>query len=346
MISPNAISRRENGRAELPLKNLGPTVIDLFCGMGGLSLGAARAGFEVGGAVDLDPHAILAHSKNFRSTHHVQADVSGISGEELLESLELEGQDITGILGGPPCQGFSPIGRRDQNDARNNLFVDFFRVVSDLRPAFFVAENVPGIMGQSFSSLRDSAMSSVAGEYEVLPPLFLSASDYGAPTVRKRVFFIGYRPDLMEPVSVESFLPPPDVEQVRVKDALEGLLIEVDPSWQSESDGWRQSLHMGSGYYFSRLDGCLPPGVGDPTALCRLWSEGVSSGTLGTVHSRRVALRYAALRPGEKDPISKSQRLHPDGFCPTLRAGTGPDNGSYQAVRTNSSDCSPSHYAP
>ena len=333
MLSPNRISRRKSGLAELPLKNIGPVVIDLFCGIGGLSLGAARAGFEVGGAVDLDPHAVLAHSKNFRATNHIQADVSDLTGRELLETLELRGREITGIIGGPPCQGFSHIGRQDQNDARNGLFSEFFRIVNEVRPAFFVAENVPGIMSPSFTDLRDSALASVTGTYQVLPPLWLSANDYGAPTVRNRVFFVGYRPDAMEAITVGSLSPPPHVETVRVKDALDGLPVEVDPSWQRESDGWRRSVHQGRGYYFSRLDGCLPPGVGDPVAVSRLRTEGLASGTLGTVHSSSVAARYAALRPGERDPISKSQRLHPDGFCPTLRAGTGSDKGSYQAVR-------------
>ena len=319
--------------AGLPLKNTGPVVVDLFCGIGGLSLGAARAGFEVGGAVDSDPHAILAHSKNFRATNHFQADVSGLTGKKLLESLELQDRPITGIIGGPPCQGFSHIGRRDQSDARNELFGEFFRIVNEVRPAFFVAENVPGIMAASFSDLRYSALEAVSDSYEVLPPLSLAANDYGAPTLRTRVFFVGFLPDAMEPITADGLSPPSNVETVRVKDALDGLLVDVDPSWQQESDGWRRSVHQRTGYYFSRLDGCVPPGVGDPIAVGRLRNEEVASGTLGTVHSRRVATRYAALRPGERDRISKSQRLDPDGFCPTLRAGTGSDKGSYQAVR-------------
>ncbi len=319
--------------AGLPLKNTGPVVVDLFCGIGGLSLGAARAGFEVGGAVDLDPHAILAHSKNFRATNHFQADVSGLTGRKLLESLELQDRRITGIIGGPPCQGFSHIGRRDQSDARNELFGEFFRIVNEVRPAFFVAENVPGIMAASFSDLRDSALEAVSDSYEVLPPLSLAANDYGAPTLRTRVFFVGFLSDAMEPITADGLSPPRNVETVRVKDALDGLLVDVDPSWQQESDGWRRSVHQRTGYYFSRLDGCVPPGVGDPIAVGRLRTEEVASGTLGTVHSRPVAKRYAALRPGERDRISKSKRLDPDGFCPTLRAGTGSDKGSYQAVR-------------
>ena len=87
------------------------------------------------------------------------------------------------------------------------------------------------------------------------------------------------------------------------------------------------------GYYSSRLHGHVPDGVGDPIALHRLETECRSSGNLGTRHSRRVSKRYDALKPGQRDSVSKAQRLDPEGFCPTLRAGTGPDLGSYQAVR-------------
>ena len=147
------------------------------------------------------------------------------------------------------------------------------------------------------------------------------------------MFFFGYLPERIEQLDEDSFLPPTDVSKVHVKDALNGLTAEVDPNWQKASDGWQISRCRGQGYYFSRLHGHVPIGVGDPIALHRLRTETRSSGTLGTLHSPSVANRYATLKPGERDRVSKAQRLHPDGFCPTLRAGTGPDLGSYQAVR-------------
>ncbi len=298
-----------------------------------MSLGAARAGFDVCGAIDNDRDALAAHRANFRNAHHISADVSGLTGDALMSALELEDAEVAGIIGGPPCQGFSNIGHKNTDDERNSLFIDFFRIVSEVQPSFFLAENVPGIMRPSNSSIRDSAMSYVQRDYTVLSPLTISASDFGAPTIRTRIFFLGYLPDRVEDFGEDLFLPPADVESVRVKDALRGLLLEVDPLWQNENDGWRISRCCGRGYYFSRLHGHAPDGVGDPVALGRLKKEGVSSGTLGTAHSSRVAVRYAALQPGERDPVSKSQRLDPEGFCPTLRAGTGPDHGSYQAVR-------------
>ena len=308
-------------------------VVDLFSGAGGLSLGASRAGFVVRGAVDTDQQAMDAHKTNFREAHHLFADISKLTGGELRSALRLENTELSGIIGGPPCQGFSYIGRRNENDGRNHLFVDFFRIVAETRPTFFLAENVPGIMRPANLAIRERALSFVSNEYTILPDLNIAANEYGAPTVRTRIFFFGYLPDRIEHLTEESFLPSAGIETVRVKDALEGLPIEVNPLWQEANDGWQVSRCRGHGYYSSRLHGHVPNGVGDPIALHRLKTECRSSGTLGTLHSPSVAKRYASLKPGERDRVSKAQRLHPDGFCPTLRAGTGPDLGSYQAVR-------------
>lgn len=310
-----------------------PKVIDLFCGAGGLSLGAARAGFEISGAVDFDTGAIGIHAKNFPGTLHSAGDVPELTGDSLRRRFGLSGKSIAGIIGGPPCQGFSDIGRRDRNDARNFLFAHFFRVVNEAKPGFFLAENVPGILHKDCAPIVEASLEQVCRDYVILDPFKICAADYGAPTTRTRVFFFGYLPDRMEKLALKSFDAPDDVEPVSVRRALDGLPVHVDPTWQTEEQGWRRSENPGTGYYSTRLHGCVPLGVGNDTALNRLVNDGLSSGTLGTVHSPEVAMRYAALRHGERDRVSKSQRLDPDGYCPTIRAGTGPDRGSYQAVR-------------
>ena len=310
-----------------------PKVVDLFAGVGGLSLGAARAGFDVCGAVENDAHALRGHRANFNDSRHLDADVATLTGKTLLDSLGLSRQEVAGIVGGPPCQGFSSMGLRNRDDPRNSLFADFFRIVSEVNPAFYLAENVPGILRPANSVVVDRALAFVSGRYTVLQPMMLSAQDYGAPTTRKRVFFFGYDPDRVGSLTDDDFLPPSDVEKVLVRTALDGLVVEVKPNWQKESDGWRTSRSNGKSAYASRLHGHVPNGVGDPVALRRLRTESKSSGNLGTEHTPKVAKRYADLKPGQQDRTSKSQRLNLDGFCPTLRAGTGPDFGSYQAVR-------------
>lgn len=115
--------------------NNDPKVIDLFSGVGGLSLGAARAGFNVVGAVDSDIKAISSHSKNFTSTQHLCENILKLNGEQLLKKFGVE--NIDGIIGGPPCQGFSNMGKQDVNDDRNKLFIHFFKLVSEIKPKFF-----------------------------------------------------------------------------------------------------------------------------------------------------------------------------------------------------------------
>ena len=308
-------------------------VVDLFSGVGGLSLGSARAGFVVRGAVDNDPRANDAHKRNFPNTVHLDTDIAKITGAELKHRLHLNSESLAGILGGPPCQGFSNIGRRDKNDTRNMSFVHFFRIISEVQPKFFLVENVPGIMRDIYDEIREQAFSFVDGKYDVLPEMHLSANDYGAATNRKRVFFLGYLTDEMGPLTIDSFDPPSDVETSCVKDALYGLPTRIDPDWQNEDQSWQVVGAYHNGSFGRRLHGHIPHGVGDQEALRRLSCRNEVSGFLGTAHSFKVAERYAKTERGKYDSISKSYRLDPDGFCPTLRAGTGPAQGSFQAVR-------------
>ena len=307
-------------------------VVDLFSGVGGLSLGAARAGFAVRAAVDIDRETLSAHQLNFPDVTHLSASVAELKGQRLKTWLGLN-DDLAGIIGGPPCQGFSAIGHGNEDDERNELFVQFFRVVSESHPRFYLAENVPGIMKPKNSAIRDRAFSLVANEYVMLPPMILSAADFGAPTTRKRVFFFGYLRHEMRPLTIRSFMPPVSSERVFVKDALRGLPKKINPCWQTEGQSWRIVRADNGGYYSSRLHGHVPTRVGNQLALQRLSNESRASGFLGTLHHSDVLARYARIECGRSDRISKSHRLDPNGYCPTLRAGTGPEKGSFQAVR-------------
>ena len=308
------------------------SVVDLFCGVGGLSLGAARAGFAVRGAVDPDSRTLDMHHCNFPGTTHVGADMAMLTGKSLKHRLGLD--DVDGVIGSPPCQGFSAIGRHDRRDDRNSLFIDFFRIVSEVRPKFFLAENVPGIMRQVHRDLRERAFALVERTYAILQPMERGAHEYGAPTTRRRVFFVGFRKDVGDPPERGRFGPDPRTRMVHVRDVLHGLPHEIDPYRQTEESGWGVAGEPSDiRGYGQRIRGHVPPGVGDQAALARLRTSSEASGFLGTVHSAKVAGRYSVLRAGEQDPVSKSSRLDPNGFCPTIRAGTGPDRGSFQAVR-------------
>ena len=307
-------------------------IIDLFSGVGGFSLGARRAGFSLKGSVEIDPQAISVYKKNFPKSLLVETDISTTSGNEILRAFDLEVGEIDGIIGGLPCQGFSNIGLRDTNDPRNQLFVRFFDIVNEASPKFFLAENVPGILSPKNPQLLDRALSKVARKYAMLAPVKLAATQFGVPTMRARVFFFGYLKDRMNSVAVTEFVPN-NTKPVYVKDALKGLPRKIDPSWLQEEDGWRRIDKAVEGILGLKLHDHIPDGVGHQEAILRLRENSEVSGCLGTRHSKKVIERYSEIKQGETDRFSKSRRLDPDGFCPTLRAGTGRDKGSYQAVR-------------
>lgn len=306
-------------------------IIDLFAGVGGLSLGASRAGFELAAAVELDPRAAAQHAVNFPKSAHLLEDVATLSGTRLLDLAGVKRGKLCGLIGGPPCQGFSEIGLKSYNDPRNELFVHFFRLVAEISPVFFLAENVPGVIHERNRPLISRALEQVSKNYVILPPLTVKASEYGAPTTRTRVFFFGYDPDRMNSLSVESFTPG-EVQDVRVSHALLGLPI-IRSDWQTEAQSWRAVGKLGDDMYAHRTSNSIPFGVGDEYAIEEYQSRLRVSGFLGTLHTPETKKRFKALQPGMVDVVSRSVRLRMDGYCPTLRAGTGPERGSYQAIR-------------
>lgn len=307
---------------------MNPVLVDLFAGVGGMSLGASRAGFTVGAAYEWDPIAITSHAVNFPNAKHFQQDVALLSGADIISAI---GGPLAGLVGGPPCQGFSTIGKRAVDDPRNSLFGHFFRLVQETQPAFFVAENVPGILNERNRDVVAAALRLVPENYKVLAPKILSASNFGVPTSRKRVFFIGYDTRRMATITEEDLFTPLDCD-VNVGAALAGLPA-IRSSWQTADQGWRTVTYgkIESAFY-SRLTGHVPDNVGDANALAEMGRRRVS-GNLGTLHDPVVVSRFRAVRPGTTDPISRAPRLTADGYCPTLRAGTNSDRGSFQAVR-------------
>jgi len=309
-----------------------PIVVDLFCGVGGFSLGAFRAGFEVVAAVDNDPRVAAAFRRNFPTCPMVTEDISKLDGKRIVDQAGPRGGRLDGIIGGPPCQGFSYIGRRRVDDKRNHLFESFFRIVSELKPTFFVAENVTGILSDKYAHYREDAVARVPG-YTVLDPVILKSSDFGAPTTRSRVFFVGFLQNSVARLSSEDFQPAERVEHITVGDALRGLPTKIHPGWQSSDSGWRKLDWRGEGWFWERSYEKIPPDVGDAEAIQRLREQGEVSGCQGTRHSEAVAKRFSELQEGEVDRPSRARRLDRKGLCPTIRSGTGPEHGSHQAVR-------------
>ena len=168
-------------------------IIDLFAGCGGLSKGFEMAGFEVSGFVEYWQPAIGTHLKNFPDCSFIGKDITTIFDKEILEFISLNGK-IDGIVGGPPCQGFSTIGKRDNKDPRNSLFKEFLRFVKIIEPDFFLMENVKGLLS---SKLRNGkkVIDVILSEFSKLGYQtnfqLLNSAEYGVPQIRERVFIFG-----------------------------------------------------------------------------------------------------------------------------------------------------------
>ena len=308
------------------------TVVDIYSGVGGMSLGAARAGFKLVGAIDHDPIPLEAHRINFPLVTHLERDAAESSGADILRACGVDSVD--GVIGGPPCQGFSFMGKRNPNDKRNDLFVQFYRLVSEIEPKFFVCENVPGILQKRYEGLRKRAEEELGSRYTILKPLVVDASEYGAPTARTRVFFIGFRNHSGLKLAKADFDTPKYLRRVTVKKALKGLPKKVPNGKFGRDEGWMKKTSSGSRAYFDRrVRGHIPAGVGDAASIALLHRKLVVSGFAETVHSKEVVRRMKRLGSGEVDIVSKAVRLSQSGYCPTLRAGTGKDKGSYQSLR-------------
>lgn len=166
------------------------TVIDCFSGAGGLSLGLANAGFRVCCAVDTDSAAIRTYSENFR--HPIlRKSITDIDGKELLSVGGMSETDCFLVAGGPPCQGFSVQRRGSDIDDRNKLVLEFLRIVLEIKPAYFLMENVPGITHKRGKVFLEKLKSLTEADGYHIHREQLDAVHYGVPQYRKRVFLVG-----------------------------------------------------------------------------------------------------------------------------------------------------------
>jgi DNA (cytosine-5)-methyltransferase 1 len=309
------------------------TILDLFSGCGGFSLGAEMAGFRSLAAIDIDPILQSGYKRNFPKTRAIQASVTDIGASDWQHILNSQRPD--GIIGGPPCQGFSWIGQRNIGDPRNSLLDQFYRHISILNPRFFIMENVQGLLDKDNKSLLDSALNRVSDRYNILDPIIINARDFGAPTERKRVVIIGFDPEQMDTLNSSHFREHASTEKVTVKDAIFDLPGPIFESGDPDDLTWARYPEIRSqklSEYAKKMRARPPSDIGSAEAHKR-HKAGEVSGLQTTVHSANVAERYAATENGKIDRISKSYRLKWDGHCPTLRAGTGSEKGSFQAVR-------------
>ena len=314
--------RREQPSAECAVSGK-PLAIDLFAGAGGMSLGFEDAGFRVIGAVEVDPVHLATYQHNFANVSVVEQDVSLVSGEDLHDWFVEDGQVVDVLFGGPPCQGFSYIGRNRPDDPRNDLLLQFARVAAELRPRFFVVENVEGLLAKKHDETLHTFMTTVnkAG-YKVISELWLlDAQVFGVPQRRRRVFLVGALEGLKLPCRPKEAKSRPTVwdaiaDLMAVDEAPEMLCGDVYHGDLGEASEYAASLRChGAG----RIDG--------KKAATKL------TGCRRSAHTEPILQRFARTSEGEYEAVSRFYRLARHAVGPTLRAGTDRHNGSYTAAR-------------
>lgn len=217
---------------DLPkVKKNGYSVISTFSGCGGSSLGYKLAGYDVKCAVEFIPNAAETYRANFPDTPVIEKDVRDVTGEELLQIAGLKKGELDILDGSPPCCDFSINGKREKGWGKvknysstkqrvDDLFYEYARLVKDIMPKVFVAENTKGItMGKAKEVLEDviKTLSEIGYnvEYKVL-----DASDFKVPQKRERTILIGVRKDLgLSPVYPEGYS-----EKITTKEAIGDLI--------------------------------------------------------------------------------------------------------------------------
>lgn len=168
------------------------TYIDLFSGAGGFSLGFDRANFKNIFSLDIESEFCKTYKANFPNHTLITKDICTLIQEEIKELIRNQKVDV--IIGGPPCQGFSiagNIGRKFVDDPRNNLFKEYARVVSIVKPSFFVMENVARLYTHNKEETKKEIINTFENMGYKVRCQILNSSDYNVAQIRKRVIFIG-----------------------------------------------------------------------------------------------------------------------------------------------------------
>jgi len=296
-----------------------------------MSLGFQRAGFDVMAAVEYDPIHCAIHEFNFPDCAIICRNVADIDGRYIREHSKIDGDDVDVVVGGAPCQGFSMIGKRVLDDPRNRLVYHFVRLVTELRPKFFVFENVKGLtVGQHKKFLCEIIQAFEEKGYRVERRYqVLNAASFGVPQDRRRLFLLGSRRGMPQP-SYPQITHSPDADTLMFLDVTKtptvwdaiGDIPEADEFEELLKRDWVMTeFGRPSEYAFPLRQG---PEGREPELL---------SSSLRTVHTQESIERFSRTPFGETEPISRFHKLDPDGICNTLRAGTASDHGAFTSPR-------------
>jgi DNA (cytosine-5)-methyltransferase 1 len=330
------------GKILMVIKMKRPIAVDLFAGCGGMSLGLEAAGFDVAVSVEFDAVHSIVHHFNFPYGTTMCRDISTVSGVEIREELKKKGYgtEVDLVAGGPPCQGFSHMGKRQLDDPRNSLVFEYVRLISELRPKYFLFENVPGIAtGEHRQFLDELVEEFEAINYKIEKPIkILDASLFGAPQKRKRLIILGSRIDVVQANY------PKETHQLN-SSPLDDLFYNESKTLNTVGDAITS---------LATIDVFLGDDLGIPASHVNykgfaknfsLSGDGIYKnchirsgieyiwGHVGSVHTQTSIDRFSETTPGEIETKSRFLKLSDRGLCNTLRAGTNSDKGAYTAPR-------------
>jgi DNA (cytosine-5)-methyltransferase 1 len=355
---PTPNSPIQNPKSKI-LASRRPIAIDLFAGAGGFSLGIEQAGFDVLVAVERDPIHAAVYTFNFPQTKVLCADITTLSSAEIRQVLLAEAHktrntrdnihlvptthyplptthpEIDLIIGGPPCQGFSIMGKGCVEDERNNLVFHFCRLVTELQPRYFVMENVPGMLTKRYAEFLSQLIAKFEqGGYCITQQVqVLDAADFGVPQHRRRLFLIGSR----EGETPLTYPKPLDLNKVTVRDAIADLPdLDDFPELAKTDDilltaAQLEALEASASLYARQMRG-LAQNFPD-FSVPRLWNRQLLTSCRRTQHQENCSDRFNQMSAGQLDTTSRLRRLNLDGLCHTLRAGTGSEGGRHTSPR-------------
>ncbi|MEI7430885.1 MAG: DNA cytosine methyltransferase [Betaproteobacteria bacterium] len=276
---------------EYQFLEFGMKAVDLFCGCGGISVGLRSAGLEVVAGVDINKKYIVSFAKNFPKAHVITDDIVTITPKEFMARVGIKKGELTLLVGGPPCQGFSknvPRKYRFLEDERNQLIKTYLDYCEALQPSMILMENVAEMRNGFDQVYTQEIVQRLSEAGYTVSHAVLNAADYGIPQRRKRAFFLANR---------------------------FGVHFDVpNPTHQKESDSLNNSLFAQSSHVnVWEAIGDLPPLVHDETPELIEYAEPAFSdfqrrmrGSLSLVKNhvaRKLAAkqlqRLSALKPGQ-----------------------------------------------
>ena len=264
-----------------------PIGIELFCGCGGLSTGFLDAGVKVAAGFDIDRRSVEAYDYNhsYRGSKGFVLDLSRATGAQLLELAGVSRIDF--LVGGPPCQPFSIVGkRRGSEDERADLIFDFLRLARELEPEALFFENVPNLASIDDGKMLERLVSGLRGQGYQVRAEVVAAADFGVAQIRRRLLLVGCK----------------NTRKVELPTPTHASSVSMDRSllpYRTAHDALHDLPDAG---YFGEC------GVHNHEP---------------TEHSPDMLARFATLKAGKREPKSFHDRLHPHKPSYTLRAGTG-----------------------